>query len=198
MNHLSDDLIHTLAIKVANESDLTLEEEKALMHVPRCDECYHLLCCTMAMHDVIQNIGALAVNAPPVEADQHVQKAIQAVLRLAVGAVNSVLDQVDAGVNEWTFHSAPMALLGTRSSRRRSAVKKLTDEANSKTFVAYDPDKKLLVIQIDAVECPVAPTASLKLSDGTRATIPLEKKEHLYLGTLSGLDDGDYEIILEK
>ena len=30
MSHLSDDLIYTLAVKVANESDLTLEEEKAL------------------------------------------------------------------------------------------------------------------------------------------------------------------------
>lgn len=198
MSHLSDDLIYTLAVKVANESDLTLEEEKALMHVTQCDECYHLLCCTMAMQDVIQNIGALAVNAPPVEATYPVRETIRAVLRLVVGAVNSVLDQVAAGANEWSFRSTPTLLVGARGSGRRSSVKKLTDQQNSKNFAAYDTDKQLLMIQLDASEYSNPPTAFLTLSDGTETEIHFERRGDIFWAEVTGLDEGNYELTLEK
>lgn len=198
MSHLSDDLIHTLAVKVANESDLTLEEEKALMHVTQCDECYHLLCCTMAMQDVIQNIGALAVNAPPVEATQPILETIRAVLKLAIGAVNSVLDQVTAGANEWTFRATPTLLAGARGSGRRSTVKKLTDQQNSKNFAAYDPAKQLLMIQLDASEYSNPPTAFLTLSDGTETEIHFERRGDIFWAEIAGLEEGTYELTLEK
>lgn len=193
MNHLSDELIRTLAIKVSNESDFTLEEEIALKHVAECDECYHLLCCMMAMQDVVQDIGSQAVNAP-----QPVRGTIRAVLKLAIDAVNSALDQITAGTNEWTFRTTLTLLAGARGSGRRSSVKKLTDQQNTKNFVAYDSNKKMLVIQLDASEYSDSPTASLMLSDGTEIKITFERQGDIFLAEVVGLNEGQYELSLEK
>lgn len=193
MNHLSDELIRTLAIKVSNESDFTLEEEIALKHVAECDECYHLLCCMMAMQDVVQDIGSQAVNTP-----QPDRGTIRAVLKLAIDAVNSALDQITAGTNEWTFRTTPTLLAGARGSGRRSSIKRLTDQQNTKNFVAYDSNKKMLVIQLDASEYSDSPTASLMLSDGTEIKITFERQGDIFWAEVLGLNEGQYELSLEK
>ena len=198
MNHLSDDLLYDLAVKVADEEDLSPREEAALMHVTECDECYRLLCAAMTMLEVAQNIGAYAVDTEPVEAIQPVRETIRAVLKLAADAVNSVLDQITAGANAWTFRSAPALLASARGSGRRSAVKKLTDLQNTKNFVAYDPVKKLLMIQLDASEYSDAPAASITLSDGTEAEIAFDRRGDIFWAEVTGLENGDYEITLEK
>ena len=198
MNHLSDDLIYTLAVKIASESDLTLEEEKALKHVSQCDDCYHLLCCMMAIEDVTRNIGTLAVGADTADIFAAFHEPVRAVIRLAVKAVNSVLDQAAAGASAWTFRTAPSLLAGARGGGRRSSVKKLTDHQNPKNFVAYDPEKKLLVIQLDASEHSGVPAAFLTLADGTEQEISFEPRGDIFRAEVAGLEEGDYEISLEK
>lgn len=193
MKHLSDELIRTLAFKVSSESDLSQEEETALKHVAECDDCYHLLCCMMAMQDVVQNIGSMAVNAP-----QPVRATIRAVLKLAIDAVNSALDQLTAGANEWTFRTAPTLLAGARGSGRRSSVKKLTDQQNTKNFVAYDPDRRLLMIQLDASEHSEPPTAFLTVSNGGETEIEFERRGDVFWAEVTELDEGNYELSLEK
>ena len=198
MNHLSDDLIYTLANKVARESDLTLEEEKAMKHISQCDECYHLLCCMMAIQDVTQNIGALAVKAEISSIFEPFQKPVRAVLQLAVKAVDSVLNQASTGANAWTFCTTPSLLAGARGTGQRSTVKKLTDQQNTKNFVAYDPGKNLLIIQLDASEHTVAPAASITFTNGTEQKISFECRGDIFWTEVAGLDEGDYEISLEK
>jgi hypothetical protein len=199
MNHLSDEQIYSLAIKVATESDLSAEEENALKHVADCDACYRLLCCMMAMQDVAAHIGAFATDTVSATVDYSVQEKITAVLKLAVNAVNSVLEQIESGTNVWAFQKAPVALAGMRSARGCSAaIKKLTDTGNGKNFVAYDPVKKLLMIQLDMTDGTVLPQASLKLPDGRQIDIRFEKREDIFWAEVSGLENGDYEIFLKK
>ena len=195
MKHLTDDQLYDLAMKVNRDADFTAGEAAALRHIADCDECYHLLCCMMAMEDVSRNIGEYIT---PAEAQAPVRERLSAVLRLAVQAVNSALDQLESG--GWSFRSAPMALSGARSLGKRSAgaVKKLTDPDNSQTFVAYDAAKQLLMIQVDSADCPEPPQAAILLPDGSRIPVTFEEREHLFWAEVPGLPEGEYRILLEK
>ena len=193
MKHLTDDQIYILAQKVAAEADLTPEEAENLRHAADCDECYHLLCCMMALQDMTENIGRYAVDR-----GVPVRERISAVLRLAVRTVNTALDQLESG--GWNFRSAPMTLAGTRSAGRRAAgtVKKLADPDNSQTFVAYDAAKQLLMIQVDSADCPEPPQAAILLPDGSRIAVEFEKRAHLFWAEVPGLPEGEYRILMEK
>lgn len=193
MKHLTDEQIYFLAQKVTAEADLTPEEVENLRHTTDCDDCYHLLCCMIALQDITEHIGSYAVDS-----GATVRERISAVIRLAVSAANATLDQLETG--GWTFRSAPMALAGARSLGKRSAapVKKLTDPDNSQNFVAYDAGKKLLMIQLDSVDCPEPPKTTILLSDGRRMDVIFEKREHLFWAEVPGLSEGEYEISIEK
>lgn len=195
MNHLTDDQLYDLAMKVNRDADFTSEEACFLRHIAECDECYHLMCCMMAMQEVTQNIGEHIVEAA---AMIPVRERISAVIRLAVSAANATLDQLEAG--GWTFRNAPTALAGARSLGKRSAspVKKLTDPDNSQNFVAYDAGKKLLIIQMDSRDCPEPPKTTILLSDGRKMDVSFEKREHLFWAEIPGLSEGEYEISIEK
>lgn len=195
MNHLSEDQIYDLAVKVSAEADLTPEEGRMLKHAAECDECYRLLCCMMAMVDAAEHVGELAKTSAPAP----IREKISAVIRLAVDAVNSVLNQIEAGSDAWAFRRAPMALTGVRSGLRRAgAAKKLTDASNSQTFVAYDPAKKLLMIQIDSGDCDGEPKAHITVPGGERISVEFEKRENVYWAVVPDLAEGQYEITLEK
>ena len=195
MKHLTDDQLYDLAMKVARDADFTLEEACFLRHIAECDECYHLMCCMMAMQEVSRDIGEYIVEAA---AMIPIRERISAVIRLAVGAAHATLDQLETG--GWTFRSAPMALAGARSLGKRTAapVKKLTDPDNSQNFVAYDTGKKLLMIQLDSRDCPEPPKATILLSDGRKIDVSFEKREHLFWAEIPGLSEGEYEISIEK
>ena len=60
MEHLTEDQIYDLAVKVEREEDLTPEEERLLMHITTCDRCYHLIMATMTMKNIADNIGRYA------------------------------------------------------------------------------------------------------------------------------------------
>lgn len=198
MNHLSDKLLYALAVKVSAEEELSPLEEDTLMHVTECDDCYHLLSAMMIMLEVAQNIGDYAVDPKAVESIQPVRESISAVLKLVVDAANTVLDQITVGANDWNFRAVPVLLAGARGSEKCSSVKKLTDLQNGKNFVAYDLDKKLLMIQLDAAAYSGELAAFLTLSDGTRQAISFERRGDIFRAEVADMEDGNYEITLEK
>lgn len=199
MRHPSNDMLYALARKVAAQTDLTPEEAVYMKHIAECDDCYHLLCSMMVMQDVAEHIGEFALDTAPSALRIPMVGTVSAVIRLAVSTVNSILDQLEGGDTAWTFRRAPMALAGTRSgSRSGGAIRKLADTGNSQTFVAYDPAKQLLVIQVDSAGCEAAPYASILLPGGEEIEVQFEKREDLFWAEVQGLQEGEYEILLEK
>lgn len=200
MRHPTDDQLYDLAKKIAAEENFSQEEKEYMRHIADCDDCYHMICCLLAMQDVVQHISDLSQEVSPAVFQVPVRENISAVIRLAVNTVNSVLDQIEDGANVWAFRRAPMALTGVRSIGKRpaNATKKLTDSSNSQTFVAYDPGKKILMIQIDSADCEAEPHASILLPSGDRIEVQFEKHEHLFWAEVEGLQEGEYEIFLEK
>ncbi len=200
MRHPTDDQLYDLAKKIAAEEDFSQEEKEFMRHIADCDDCYHMICCLIAMQDAVQHISDLSQEISPAVFQVPVREKISAVIRLAVSTVNNALNQIEDGTNAWAFRRAPMALAGVRSIGKRpaNATKKLTDSSNSQTFVAYDPIKKLLMIQIDSRDCQSEPYASILLPNGNKVAVTFEKREHLYWAEVHGLEDGEYELILQK
>lgn len=200
MKHPSDSQLYILARKINAEEDFTQEEKAYMRHIADCNDCYHMICCLLAMQEVAENIGDFADDVSPSVLQWPVQEKFTAVIRLAVRTVSAALEQIEERANGWTFHKAPVALAGVRSIGKRSAnaVKKLADDGNSQTFVAYDPAKKLLVIQIDSKDCGAEPQAAILLPDGKKLEVAFEKREHLFWAEVQGLADGEYELILQK
>lgn len=200
MSHPTDEQLYDLAKKIAAEEDLSQEEKEHMRHIADCDDCYHMICCLLAMQDVAQHISDISQEVSPTVFRVPVREKISAVIRLAVSTVNSVLDQIEDGANAWAFRRTPMALAGVRSIGKRPAnvTKKLTDSGNSQTFVAYDPSKKLLMIQIDCRDSESEPHAFILFPNGDKVEVTFEKREHLFWAEVQGLEDGEYELILQK
>ena len=200
MRHPTDEQLYDLARKIAAEEDFSQEEKEFMRHIADCDDCYHMICCLMAMQDAADHIGDCACEFSPEAFQLPVPEKISAVIRLAVSKVNCVLDQIEDDMGSWTFRRAPMALAGVRSGGKRPAggTKKLTDSGNSQTYVAFDPNKKLLVIQIDSRDCGMEPYAAIVLPGGDTVEVQFEQREHLYWAEVRGLEDGEYELILRK
>lgn len=200
MRHPTDDQLYDLAKKIAAEEDFSQEEKEFMRHIVDCDDCYHMICCLMAMQDAVQHISDLSQEISPAVFQVPVREKITAVIRLAVSTVNTALNQIEDGANAWAFRRAPMALAGVRSIGKRpaNATKKLTDSGNGQTFVAYDPSKKLLMIQIDSRDCESEPHASILLPNGNKVAVTFEKRDHLFWAEVQGLEDGEYELVLEK
>lgn len=200
MRHPTDDQLYDLAKKIAAGEDFSQEEKEFMRHIVDCDDCYHMICCLMAMQDAVQHISDISHEVSPSVFQVPVREKISAVIRLAVSTVNSALSQIEDDANAWAFRRAPMALAGVRSIGKRPAntTKKLTDTGNSQTFVAYDPSKKLLMIQIDSRDCESEPYAFILLPNGDKVEVTFEKREHLYCAEVQGLEDGEYQLLLQK
>lgn len=198
MIHLNDEQVYSLAIKVATHAAFTEEDIANMRHVGECDDCYNLLCSVMAMQDVATHLADFALSPATQAAQASIKDKITAVIHLAINAVKPVLDQLSAGTTAWSF-DAPLALAGSRSSKAgNSVIEKLEDIDNEKTYIAYDPDKKLLVIQIDCHESTSLPVVQIRTSDGAVQDVCLVPRGSVFWAEVHDLADGEYEIILQK
>lgn len=198
--HPSDEQLYTLAMKINADEDLTDAEAAQLKHIAECDNCYHMICCLMAMQDVALHVSDYAKDVSAETLQVSMRETLSTALHLVVNTINSVLDQINVGPENWVFRKAPMAFAGARSIGKGSGggTKKLVDSQNSQTYVSFDPIKKSLLIQIDSSDCEQEPVVSLMCSDGTSVNVNFEKVEHLYFAEICDLPEGDYEILLKK
>lgn len=197
MNHLTDDQLYELATKIATRAAFSEVDVANLQHIGQCDECYKMLCCIIAMQDISLHLDEFIVSPASTRATVPVQDNVTAVIRIAISKVKSLLEQVEANIAGWYF-DAPLAIAGARSNRSAHNVHKLEDIDNSKTFVAYDPDKKVLVIQIDGSTEGNLPVVQLKMPDGSTQDISLEKKGSVLWAEVHDLPEGDYNIFLKR
>lgn len=197
MKHLTDDQAYDLAKKIAAGSVFSEEDVVNMRHISQCDDCYQMLCCLIAMQDVSLHLGEFAKTPSTAGVTAPIQDSISAIIRLAVSKVKPLLEQVEANIAAWSF-DAPLAVAGARSSRSTNEVCKLEDIDNYKTFVAFDPKKKVLVVQIDGSTEGNLPVAQLKMPDGSVRGISLERKGSVLWAEVHDLPEGEYDIILKK
>lgn len=197
MKHLTDEQVYALATKISANSSFTSDEITNMHHISQCDACYQMLCCVMAMQDVSLRLGEFA-HAPSASAAKvPTQTSFSAIIRLAASTVKPLLEQVEANIATWSFDT-PLAVAGARSSRSDHQVCKLEDIDNSKTFVAYDPERKLLVFQVECGEEADIPIVEIRYPDGKKQQVVMQKVGGVFWAEVHELEDGDYQILLKK
>lgn len=197
MNHMTRDKIYHLATLVTQELAFDESAVSDMTHIGECDECYKKLRLAMALMEAVDNIGPISLAAKPKSVVSVVEERVKAVIHLVVGKVNSLLEQFDAFSSVWTF-DAPLAMAGARSEDDEDSLKKLEDVENSQTFVAYDPTTKLLALQIDCSDGAAVPKVVIRTADGTERHVSFVKREHLLWAEVRNLDEGEYDIVIEK
>lgn len=208
MSHLTEDQIGDLAKKVLENAAFSDDDVAMIEHIGDCEDCYQLLKSMMAVIVVTDNMGQYLAKPVPV------RDKIRATISLMVKKTDVVLDQIIGSKQQWLFNlSAPpmgasaaamsySSQTGGRADTRRyhsyiRVPQKIEDLENDQTFVEYDPERKLLTIQVDCADGEV-PRAFLRFADRTMTKVVFEKQAHLYTAQVSGLEEGDYELILEK
>lgn len=197
MNHMTRDKIYHLATLVTQELAFDESDVSDMTHIGECDECYKKLRLAMALMDAVDNIGPVSLTAKRKSVAAVVEERVSAVFHLAIGKVNSLLEQLDAHTSVWAF-DAPLAMAGARSGDAEDSIKKVEDVENSQTFVAYDPTTKLLAIQIDCSNGAGVPRVVIRMKDGTERHVSFVKREQLLWAEVSNLDVGEYDIVIEK
>lgn len=196
MNHLNDHRIYDLAEKIETAAPFTQQDLSDLDHIGQCDDCYLHLRSTMALIHVTSHAEDYIFRRSPARAPKKVRQAITAVFHLVTDRLHAVLSQLDPG--SWQF-DAPLAMAGSRSAQdEASAVCLLEDCADEQNFLVYDPEKKLLCIQLAQVWDSEPPRACLVHSDGSKQDIPLENRGDILWAEVSVPEDGSYQLILEK
>lgn len=198
MKHLADEQIRTLADKLLSGADFSRDDERAMLHIANCEVCYTLLRCTMAVMNVTNHISE-AIQIPPKEQNEASGAAQSGVvIKLVVLNVVAMLEQLREETTKWVFEP-PFELAGARSAGENAPnVQTITDIDNSATFVAYDPETRRLIIQIDDQDITHELRAFLKYADGNMQNIRFEKRGNVFCAEVCGLDDGEYELIIEK
>ncbi len=197
MTHPNDRQLLTLAKRVIDELPFDDIDIANMNHIARCQACYELLMCTMAVRDVSEHMGDFP--APAEESLGSVlSEKITAVLRLVIDRVKPLLFQPDGALCSWSF-DRPLAMAGTRGSGEDApSLQMLEDLDNSRSFVAYDHCSATLIVQLDAGESLQSPQASVKASDGTLIPLSFEAHSGILRAEIRDLPEDIYEIILEK
>lgn len=59
MNHLSSEQVLSLSDKLMKSMAFSKEEERALLHIASCEECFHFLCSVIAVNQLWSVKGSL-------------------------------------------------------------------------------------------------------------------------------------------
>ena len=196
MNHMARDKIYHLAELVTQDLAYTESDVSDMQHIGECEDCYKKLRIAMALMDAVDNVGLVSLTSNAA-AHAAIDEKVRAVLRLIVGKVNTLLEQLDVQTSTWTFDT-PLAMAGARSSDDSYGTQILEDVEHSQTFIAYDPVNRMLAIQIECPNNSSIPTVLIKESNGSSRPISFTKREHLLWAEVSNLTEGEYEILLEK
>lgn len=197
MKHLTDKQIFSLAETVVSSRRFSRADELAMLHIANCPSCYELLKCMMAVMEITNHMDEV-VSIPAAEpAADHTPAESGAIIKIVVLNVTAMLEQLRKEASEWDFNEA-FALSGVRSDQDDYADISAIEDNNSDSSISYDPATRTLLIQIDGHGLSAAPRACLKYADGRRQDIVFNKQANIYCAEVHDLEDGEYQLILNK
>ena len=203
MMHISEDQIMELAEKTANNQILTSEQIDCLEHLKTCRECYEKFCVFSMLVDVTSGNYIKTLFAPQRMMNEVISKSkrtIYAVLDILVTRIDSVvkvtMEQVQKLDDKMEFSPAlAMATRGTEDNQSNGV--RYEEVEDEKTFIFYDPDKREIVVQLSVALIDTANVdVSIKYETGEDIAIPMTKKGKVYYGTLSGVIDDKFTVVI--
>ena len=197
MSHMTNDKFYRLATLLTQELAFEQEDVVAMQHIMSCADCTRKLKRATTIVESMDNIALVSLLAERVTKISSVTESEKAIIQIVVLDTRSIMKQLEADTAQWLFDT-PLGIGSKRStSSAGQSIEKLEDFDNSKTFVSYDPVKKILVIQIDGKDGKV-PSAKIKTPDGNICSISFDKRLSVYWAEVRNLEQGEYELILEK
>lgn len=207
MRHLSDDEIMILAEVTEEQLVYSADQLSMMEHLKTCRPCYEKFCCALTLTEVTGDSGSSILpeifRAEPekslaAETGRKILAVVSFVNSRIHEGIEEIMEQVSHAGDRFTFRpSAAMAARGIAASKTR--IYKIEDINDDKTFIAIDPDRKELLLQVNSKGFEHSDIkAFLKTDSGEKTEIHLDMKGQIYKGMLRNLPEGRYEIIIES
>lgn len=195
MTHMTNDELYHIATLLSQEAPFEQEDIVLMQHIMACERCTANLKRATAIVDAMDHIAEVHMLAG-VQEDAE-ESGNSAIIQIVVLDTKTLMEQVQKEKAQWLF-DVPFCVGTKRSAEdEKSLTESLVDEDDSKTFVSYNQKKKALTIQIAGKDGD-APKAKLKEKNGTERRISFEKCGSVYRAEVSPLEQGEYELMLEK
>lgn len=206
MNHLSDDEILQLAEIVEDQLIFTESQIHMMEHLKFCKPCYEKFCGAMTLLEVIGDNSIVDLS------DIYEMKYAKSLLKqkecrtLAVvnliwksihQKIEIVLEQVNGVEDAYRFQPSP--IMATRgSSGAAGSVCKVEDTDDERSFIAVDPNKKELLLQINTKGLLSSQIkAFLQYGSGENIEIHMDSKGDYCKGKISGFPDKDAQLVIQ-
>lgn len=197
MTHLSGEKIYHLAQLVTKQLGFREEDVADMRHVGSCDRCYQRLRGAMALMDAVDNPELVALERAAKKAAAASSGKRRALIRLRVEPVCATLEPCGEESEDWHFR-VPLRLGRTQFGGAVALCPASeVEEDNGRNCVSFDEETRVLVIRLEA-GCGEKPRAYLVYEDGAREQIHMERSQNRYQARIPGLQNGNYQIILEK
>lgn len=206
MSHLSDDEILQLAEIVDDQQIFTDSQVHMMEHLKFCGPCYEKFCGAMALFEVIGDNSIVDLS------DIYEMKYAKSLLRqkesktLAVvnlirksihQKIEMVLEQVSSAEDAYRFQPSP--IMATRGSLGAAgSIYKVEDTDDERSFIAVDPNKKELLLQINTkglLDSQIK--AFLQYESGENIEIHMDSKGNYCKGKISGFPDKDAQLVIK-
>lgn len=206
MTHVSDDDIMLLAETV--EEHLVFSKDQLIMmeHLKTCRECYEKFCAAQTLLEVTGDYSYPVLSKiygmePAKSLVENAGAKTLAVVKLAGAhfrdSVKTVLEQVSLAGDIFRFQ--PTAAMATRGmGDPAGTVYKLEDINDDKTFIAVDPYRQELLLQINTKDVwDTEIRAYIQFASGERIDVHMEQKGRIFKGKVSELPEEDMQVVIK-
>lgn len=206
MMHLSDDEILQLAEVAEEHLVFTNDQLEMMAHLKTCESCYKKFCGALTILEVTGDYGSVYLSELyemkyARSLPSHETVITLAVLNLIKQNINEkkgmVLEQVTRAGDIFKFR--PAVSVATRSTSAASAsIYKLEDITDEKTFVAVDPARRELLLQINTSNlCGKKIKVFLQSDSGQNSEIHMEPIGNIYKGRAFDIPNEEARLVIQ-
>ena len=157
MKHIDFNNLYHLATLTIDDAPLDELQIEQMNHIADCKDCYDDFCGIMAILEVTNESGMIAVrkilsdklNSSEDSVVQKVLAVISVRAKVIKEQISVIMEQLQSNINGLCFE-APLAM-ATRNVEPDTPPKisKLEDIENEKTFILFDPARGSMYVQLD-------------------------------------------------
>lgn len=207
MKHIDFDNLYHLATLTIDDAPLDELQIEQMNHIADCKDCYDEFCSIMAILEVTNESGMIAVrkilsDKLDSSEDSVVQKVLAVIsvrAKVIKEQISVIMEQLQSDFSGLCFE-APLAMAARNvEPDTPPKISKLEDIENEKTFILFDPALGSMYVQLDIRDLTSdAISVYLNFPNKKKKEIPLTREGYILKGELSNITDTDFEIIITQ
>jgi len=198
MMHLTEDQLYHLAELSAWMEPYGINEEKQMEHLKTCKDCYAEFCIMSALFEATGE-GDYIEDFWATEEDIMMEKRMLAVIQVFRHNIGKItMTQISQPEAAYQFVQS-FAAATRGGTKRESAILKMEELEDERTFIMFDTKNNELMVQID-ITSRESKNLCVKLVFGKqeKIEIPMERKGNILNGMLTDIPEGDFSIQIEE